>query len=268
MALRSGVYIVPTNRWYIERTVWLIAGVFLLTATALAALVDPRWVLLVVPPAVASIIVSLTGFCIVGNVLRAVRLHADARPGPTGRRGNSTSCRPTRGTSSGASTWRWGSTSRSRRCSRWSTAPGGSLFTGLRRQRHGLVRRHRATASWPMGSTGSAPSRGWLPSAPRMHARTHLPHPRPSPSWPSGRAADHHRAGLRVPRWQGATSDPQAQVGEVPPVFPPEEPEDGQAPQPGHLRDARGGRQARAGDPVLQAALSDRILELTGVRDG
>jgi hypothetical protein len=46
MTLRSGVYMVPTNRWYIERTVWLIAGVVLLVAT------------------------SLTGFCPVGNVLR------------------------------------------------------------------------------------------------------------------------------------------------------------------------------------------------------
>ena len=26
MAFRSGVYIVPTNRWYIERAVWLVAG--------------------------------------------------------------------------------------------------------------------------------------------------------------------------------------------------------------------------------------------------
>lgn len=69
MALRSGIYIVPTDRWYIERTVWLIAGIFLLTATTLAALVDPRWVLLVVAVGCASIAVSLTGFCIVGNVL-------------------------------------------------------------------------------------------------------------------------------------------------------------------------------------------------------
>ena len=30
MALRKGVYIVPTDRWYIERTVWLIAGLVLL----------------------------------------------------------------------------------------------------------------------------------------------------------------------------------------------------------------------------------------------
>ncbi len=69
MALRSGIYIVPTHRWYIERTVWFIAGCVLLTATALARFVNPLWVLLVIATAVASIAVSLTGFCIVGNVL-------------------------------------------------------------------------------------------------------------------------------------------------------------------------------------------------------
>jgi hypothetical protein len=69
MALRSGVYVVPTNRWYIERTVWLIAGLVLLSSTTLAAVVRPLWILLVVATALASIAVSLTGFCIVGNLL-------------------------------------------------------------------------------------------------------------------------------------------------------------------------------------------------------
>ena len=45
MSTSSKLYIVPTDRWYIERTVWLIAGVVLLAATALAALVHPLWVL-------------------------------------------------------------------------------------------------------------------------------------------------------------------------------------------------------------------------------
>lgn len=69
MALRRGIYIVPTHRWYIERTVWLIAGFVLLTSTTLAALVNPLWVLLVIATALASIAVALTGFCIVGNIL-------------------------------------------------------------------------------------------------------------------------------------------------------------------------------------------------------
>ncbi|HEY5940403.1 MAG TPA: hypothetical protein VIT87_06250 [Gemmatimonadales bacterium] len=70
MPLRSGIYIVPTHGWYIERTVWLIAGVVLLAATALAALVEPRWVLAIIATGLASITVALTGFCVVGNGLR------------------------------------------------------------------------------------------------------------------------------------------------------------------------------------------------------
>ena len=69
MALRKGVYIVPTHRWYIERTVWLIAGCFLIAGTTLAALVHPLFVLIVNATGLASIAVSLTGFCLVGNVL-------------------------------------------------------------------------------------------------------------------------------------------------------------------------------------------------------
>ncbi|MBO0759176.1 MAG: hypothetical protein J2P54_25325 [Bradyrhizobiaceae bacterium] len=70
MALRSGIYIVPTNRWYIERTVWLIAGIVLLTSTTMALLVQPVWILGVTATGLVSINVSLTGFCPVGNLLR------------------------------------------------------------------------------------------------------------------------------------------------------------------------------------------------------
>ena len=45
MTTRTGIYIVPTHRWYIERTVWLIAGIVLLGSTLLAALVNPLWIL-------------------------------------------------------------------------------------------------------------------------------------------------------------------------------------------------------------------------------
>jgi hypothetical protein len=76
MALRSGIYIVPTTHWYIERTVWLIAGCFLLAGTTLAAFVQPMWVLLVVATGLASIGVALTGFCVVGNVLHRLGFRA------------------------------------------------------------------------------------------------------------------------------------------------------------------------------------------------
>ena len=82
MSARPAIYIVPTDRWYIERTVWLVAGLVLLASTALSALVHPLWILGVIATAVTSIEVGLTGFCPVGNVLaRFGFLPALARPG-------------------------------------------------------------------------------------------------------------------------------------------------------------------------------------------
>ena len=43
MALRTGVYIVPSNRWYIERTVWFAATRYCVMANALYWLgAEPR----------------------------------------------------------------------------------------------------------------------------------------------------------------------------------------------------------------------------------
>ena len=70
MTFRSGIYMVPTNRWYIERTVWLIAGFVLLISTGLARLVHPLFVVGVMITGLISIAVSLTGFCPIGNILK------------------------------------------------------------------------------------------------------------------------------------------------------------------------------------------------------
>jgi hypothetical protein len=82
MFKRSGIYIVPTDRWYIERTVWLVAGVVLLGSTALALWHDPRWIVFVVITGLASINVALNGFCVVGNVLKRLGFKGslDAEP--------------------------------------------------------------------------------------------------------------------------------------------------------------------------------------------
>lgn len=69
MATRSGLYIVPIDRWYIERAVWGIAGIVLLSATALSLWVTPWAALLITATGLSSIFVALTGFCFVGNVL-------------------------------------------------------------------------------------------------------------------------------------------------------------------------------------------------------
>jgi len=82
MALRRGIYIVPTNEWYIERTVWLIAGIVLLASTGLAAFAHPLFVIGVIATGAFSIAVALTGFCVVGNVLH--RLGFESRLGERG----------------------------------------------------------------------------------------------------------------------------------------------------------------------------------------
>jgi hypothetical protein len=86
MAVRSGIYIVPTDHWYIERAVWLIAGFMLIASTALAALYHPIFAVFVTCTGVASIAVAFTGYCLVGNVLHRLGLPhlmgtADSVPG-------------------------------------------------------------------------------------------------------------------------------------------------------------------------------------------
>ncbi|MEO8200507.1 MAG: DUF2892 domain-containing protein [Gemmatimonadota bacterium] len=72
MAFRSGVYIVPTRIWYIERTVWLVAGIVLIACTALARWVNPLWVLGIILTGAVSINVALTGFCPIGTALKRI----------------------------------------------------------------------------------------------------------------------------------------------------------------------------------------------------
>ena len=76
MTLRKGIYAVPTDRWYIERTVWLIAGIVLLASTLLAVLVNPLWIFAIIATGLVSINVALTGFCPVGNALRLLGFKA------------------------------------------------------------------------------------------------------------------------------------------------------------------------------------------------
>ena len=114
MTLRSGVYIVPTNRWYIERTVWLIAGVVLLASTGMALLLNPLWIFGVIATGLVSINVAFTGYCPVGSVLRLLgftpMLGSDRQDA-----GTYTECRRTNGISSAASILQWESTFPSRR---------------------------------------------------------------------------------------------------------------------------------------------------------
>ena len=78
MASRRGIYVVPTDRRYIERTVWLIAGFVLVTATALAMPVNALCILLV----------AATGYCILANILFWIGAEPRLNPGALGAEGH------------------------------------------------------------------------------------------------------------------------------------------------------------------------------------
>lgn len=69
MNKRRGVFLVKTHRWYVERLVWMIAGTDILVSSILTAWYSPNWAYLILIAGTCSIIVALTGFCAVGNIL-------------------------------------------------------------------------------------------------------------------------------------------------------------------------------------------------------
>jgi len=69
MGNRSGVFLVKTDWWYVERMVWLIAGIDVLVSSVLAYLHHPNWAFSVLFVGLCSILVAQTGFCVVGNIL-------------------------------------------------------------------------------------------------------------------------------------------------------------------------------------------------------
>ena len=69
MGSRSGVFLVKTDWWYVERMVWLIAGIDVLASSVLAALHHPNWTFSILFVGLCSILVATTGFCVVGNIL-------------------------------------------------------------------------------------------------------------------------------------------------------------------------------------------------------
>ena len=63
------MYIAKTDNWYLERVIWLIAGLFALSSARLAWLHSPYWLLLTGLVGVNLIVFSLTGFCLMANII-------------------------------------------------------------------------------------------------------------------------------------------------------------------------------------------------------
>ena len=69
MKKRTGVYIVKTHVWYVERLVWLVAGTDVVVSSTLTTYVNPNWAFSILFVGMCSLMVAFTGFCIVGNIL-------------------------------------------------------------------------------------------------------------------------------------------------------------------------------------------------------
>lgn len=63
------MYMADTRNWYLERLIWLIAGIFALSSAILAWLHSPYWLILTGLVGVNLIVFALTGFCIMANIL-------------------------------------------------------------------------------------------------------------------------------------------------------------------------------------------------------
>lgn len=63
------MYIAKTDSWYLERIIWLIAGIFTFGSALLAWLHSPYWLILTGLVGVNLIIFALSGFCLMANII-------------------------------------------------------------------------------------------------------------------------------------------------------------------------------------------------------
>jgi hypothetical protein len=63
------MYIAKTDSWYLERVLHLIAGIMILVSLGLAYFFSNYWLILAGLVGLNLIIFSLTGFCLMANIL-------------------------------------------------------------------------------------------------------------------------------------------------------------------------------------------------------
>ncbi len=65
------MYMAKTNRWYLERIIWVIAGTLTLGSSILAWFVSKYWLILTALVGVNLLIFGFTGFCLMAAILHA-----------------------------------------------------------------------------------------------------------------------------------------------------------------------------------------------------
>jgi hypothetical protein len=72
MSVRKGIYLVTTDGWYVERLVWLIAGTDVVVSSVLTVLYSPHWIYSILFVGICSVIVALSGFCVVVGICSVI----------------------------------------------------------------------------------------------------------------------------------------------------------------------------------------------------
>lgn len=63
------MYVAKTDSWYLERIIWLVAGLLTMSSAVLAWLHSPYWLILTAFIGTNLVVFAVTGFCIMANIL-------------------------------------------------------------------------------------------------------------------------------------------------------------------------------------------------------
>jgi Zn-dependent protease len=66
------MYMLKTDSWFLERTLYLIAGAVVLLSVALSVLVSPYWLILTAFVGINLVLFAFTGFCLMANIVARV----------------------------------------------------------------------------------------------------------------------------------------------------------------------------------------------------
>ena len=63
------MYLAKTDKWYLERVIFLVVGILILLSLTLAYFISKYWLVLTAIIGFGLILFSLTGFCTMANIL-------------------------------------------------------------------------------------------------------------------------------------------------------------------------------------------------------
>ncbi|MDA8169543.1 MAG: DUF2892 domain-containing protein [Nitrospiraceae bacterium] len=73
------MYLIKVDSWYLERILYLAAGIIVLLSLALSVLFSPYWLMLTAFVGINLVIFAATGFCMMANILLKVAPTIEAR---------------------------------------------------------------------------------------------------------------------------------------------------------------------------------------------